>query len=354
MTATALAGCVLWFMFFLPYGFAEPGSPDGDGFFAVMWILVELPWTWWAFVRRTYDQEITLTRRAVALAIATVSVVAAFVLREHYCRPARVGHCCLGERARRHRRPAWRPLRPDPAGAVRAREVLSARVSSSRHRAGRPAPPRRRTSSRKRFSVEPFSRISHRVRAVCPKTTCVMPSRLANAISPSPGRSAFTRTTVAPSSSASAMLRCSASRSGGVDPAGRLARRLDVDGVPARAQASGNPRAGADHARRVGARAHAHHHPLGNERRLQPSRCRRDAALSPISSATARSASSRSVEMFVSRKKLRERLLDLLRLVDLALPQPAVQLLDGHVDVDDFVGAVEEACRARSRARARR
>ena len=34
-----------------------------------------------------------------------------------------------------------------------------------------------------------------------------------------------------------------------------------------------------------------------------PSRFRRDAAFSPISSATARSASSRSVEMLVSRKK---------------------------------------------------
>ena len=40
-------------------------------------------------------------------------------------------------------------------------------------------------------------------------------SRLAKAIRPSAGMSAFTRTTVAPSSSASAMLRCSASRSAG-------------------------------------------------------------------------------------------------------------------------------------------
>ena len=84
MTVTALAGCVLWLMLFFPYGFAEPGSPDGDGVFAVMWVLVELPWTWWAFVRRTYDHEITTGRRAIALGVAALSVVTAFVIEEHY------------------------------------------------------------------------------------------------------------------------------------------------------------------------------------------------------------------------------------------------------------------------------
>ena len=70
-----------------------------------------------------------------------------------------------------------------------------------------------RTSSRKRFSVDPFSRISHRDLALWPKITCVIPSRWANAIRPSAGRRARTRTTVAPSSSARVMFRCRASRS---------------------------------------------------------------------------------------------------------------------------------------------
>ena len=84
MSVTALAGCLLWLFLFLPYGLAEPGSPDGDGFFAAMWILVELPWTWWAFVRRRYDQEITASRRAIAVGVAAVSVVMAFVIGERY------------------------------------------------------------------------------------------------------------------------------------------------------------------------------------------------------------------------------------------------------------------------------
>ena len=46
-----------------------------------------------------------------------------------------------------------------------------------------------------------------RDRADWPKITCVMPSRLANAMRPSAGRSALTRTTVAPRRSASATLR---------------------------------------------------------------------------------------------------------------------------------------------------
>jgi hypothetical protein len=69
-----------------------------------------------------------------------------------------------------------------------------------------------RTSSRNRFRVDPFTRISNRDRAVCPNTACVIPSRFANATRPSAGLSAFTRTIVAPSCSAKAMFRRSASR----------------------------------------------------------------------------------------------------------------------------------------------
>lgn len=84
MTVVALAAGVLWLVLILPYGIAEPGSPDGDGFFAAMWLCVEVPWAWWAFVRRIYDREITPGRRAIAVAVAAVSVAMAFAIREHY------------------------------------------------------------------------------------------------------------------------------------------------------------------------------------------------------------------------------------------------------------------------------
>ena len=83
-----------------------------------------------------------------------------------------------------------------------------------------------RTSSRNRFRVDPFRRISHRERADWPNTTCVMPSRFAKAMRPSGARSAFTRTMVAPSDSASARLRASASHAWcAIAPALRAASR---------------------------------------------------------------------------------------------------------------------------------
>ena len=88
-----------------------------------------------------------------------------------------------------------------------------------------------------------------RERALWPKMTWVTPSRCANAISPSAGRSAFTRTTVAPRLSARRMFCCSARHPGG--RCGRLlAGRLDVDGVPFRAQPAGDAGAGPDDPRR--------------------------------------------------------------------------------------------------------
>src|SRR5204863_10224000 len=69
------------------------------------------------------------------------------------------------------------------------------------------------TSSRNLFSVDPFMRISIRVRELWPKMTCVMPSRWANAIKRSAGRSAVARTTGAPRLSASAMFFVSCWRS---------------------------------------------------------------------------------------------------------------------------------------------
>ena len=62
-----------------------------------------------------------------------------------------------------------------------------------------------------------------RDRALWPKMTCVTPSRCAKAIRPSAGRSALTRTTVAPRLSASRMFCCSASASVRLDAA-RLSR----------------------------------------------------------------------------------------------------------------------------------
>ena len=147
-------------------------------------------------------------------------------------------------------------------------------------------------------------RISHRVRALWPKMTWVMPSRFANAMRPSAGRSAlhahdgraelFGERNVP-------LQRVAVLR---LDMSWRLARGLHVDGVPAGAEAAGDTRAGAKHPRRVGAGAQHTMTRSGMSAGSSPSRCRREAALSPTSSATARSASSRSVEMLVSRKKL--------------------------------------------------
>ena len=44
-------------------------------------------------------------------------------------------------------------------------------------------------------------------------------------------------------------------------------------------------------------------------------------------------------------EEIRERLLDLLGLVDLALPQARPKFLDGDIDVDDLVGPIEERIR---------
>ena len=74
-----------------------------------------------------------------------------------------------------------------------------------------------------------------------------------------------------------------------------------------------------------------------------PSRERYCAAFEPTSSATARSASSRSVERLPWRKKLRQRLFDFFRLVNLALLQPRPQFLDRDVNIDYFIGPLQEA-----------
>lgn len=54
------------------------------------------------------------------------------------------------------------------------------------------------------------------------------------------------------------------------DLGGRLRGRLDVNRIPARAQPAGDSRAGPEHAWRGDARAHTDHHPLGDQRRLEP------------------------------------------------------------------------------------
>ena len=131
------------------------------------------------------------------------------------------------------------------------------------------------------------------------------------------------------------------------DAARLLARRLHVDGVPLRSEPAGNARAGPNHPRRERIRAHTHHHPLGNQRRLQPLAGAIARGLLPDlvrHRAQRQLAERREVALA---KEVRERLLDLLRAVDLAGPQPAAQLLDGHVDVDDLVGAIEERVRHR-------
>ena len=176
------------------------------------------------------------------------------------------------------------------------------------------------TTLRKRSSVDPRQSTSQRDLADCPKMTWVTPSRWAKATSPSAGRSALTRTTVAPRLSASRMFCWSASASRELIRSGCSCGYLDVDGVPLRTQAAGDARAGADDTRRQRIRAHAHHHALGNQGRLQslPLAVAGGLLAHFVGDGTQRQLpQGRQVALA---EKVRERLLHLLRLVDLALP----------------------------------
>ena len=160
-----------------------------------------------------------------------------------------------------------------------------------------------RTSSRNRFSVEPFIRISQRdprsltenhvgdAFALCERDETV--GWLVR-FDPHDGRAEFLgHRDVALQRVAILAARCA--------PAPRAASR--------RTRRTTARRDGRQFARPCGypwrraVRAHAHHHAFGISAGSRPSLCRCEAAFSPISSATARSASSRSVERFVSRKK---------------------------------------------------
>src|SRR6185295_18819937 len=99
-------------------------------------------------------------------------------------------------------------------------------------------------------------------------------------------------------------------------PAWALLRCFDVHRIPLGAELPGNPRAGAEHARRLRVRAHADHHALGNERRLETLACAVARGLLPdlFGHGTQGELAKRGEIAFP--EKTREGLLDLFRLVD--------------------------------------
>ena len=128
-----------------------------------------------------------------------------------------------------------------------------------------------RTSRRKRSTIDPCISRSQRERADWPKMTWVIAFAL---------RELDQRVGDARALQLARPSRRAAPRSGCCPPAprdraglirpGSSLRRLDVDGVPVRRQASGDARADAQQRPGAAARGHRHHHLLGNDRPLEP------------------------------------------------------------------------------------
>ena len=159
------------------------------------------------------------------------------------------------------------------------------------------------TSSRNLFEVEPFIRISTRPRELWPKMTCVMPSRWANATRPPPADRRYAHHRRAEALGERDVLRAAArDRSGlirpGCSPAFRRRPRTSARRAVTAMRAPARITRGELALELMHTMTRS-----GISPGSSPSRCRYDAAFSPTSSATARSASSRSVERLPSRKK---------------------------------------------------
>ena len=103
------------------------------------------------------------------------------------------------------------------------------------------------------------------------------------------------------------------------DAARLLARRLHVHGVPLGAQPAGDPGAGPDDPRRERVRAHADHDPLGDQRRLQAlARTIGRGLLADFVGHRAQRQLTKRRQVALA-EEVRERLLDLLRAIDLSL-----------------------------------
>ena len=127
----------------------------------------------------------------------------------------------------------------------------------------------------------------------------------------------------------------------GFDAAGFLLRRLHVHREPVGREPPGNPRTHAQEIPGAAARRHRHHHLFGNHWPLEAFAgpiFLRLAGLVGCELAQGQLTQRRQVAL---PEEVRERLLDFRGIVDLPLPQSRAERLDRHVDVDDFVGALE-------------
>ena len=123
--------------------------------------------------------------------------------------------------------------------------------------------------------------------------------------------------------------------------------RLHVHGVPVRRQTSGDARADAEQRPGAAARGHRHHHLLGNDRAFETLPV---AILLRLARLIGRELPQRQLaqrRQVALAEEVRQGLLDLRRVVDLALLQPVAKRLDRDVDVDHFVGALQHPVRNR-------
>ena len=118
---------------------------------------------------------------------------------------------------------------------------------------------------------------------------------------------------------------------------------VDVDGVPVGCQAAGDARAHANQPLGAGPGAEADHDLVGNGGLFQAlGAAIVGGAFAHLLGSGAQGELAQQVQVAFA-EEVGQRLLNLFRGVDFALAQAGAQLFDGDVDVDDFVGALEEA-----------
>src|SRR5260370_28700871 len=114
-------------------------------------------------------------------------------------------------------------------------------------------------------------------------------------------------------------------------------------GVPNRADAASDPGAGPQQPLGRIAGGDAYHYLVGYRRGFQPFSLAVLRGLGPdfVGNGPKRKLAQR--RQIADTKEIGQGLLDLVRLIDLALPEPRAEFLDRDIDINDFVGALEKA-----------
>ena len=190
--------------------------------------------------------------------------------------------------------------------------------------------------------MEPRRRISQRERADWPKTTWEMFSLRAKSMRASATRLLLSRTVFAPRSRASLIL-LQAREGLGIAMAMVAVGRLDIDDVPVGGEAAGDAGADAQQAFHAGAGREADHDLLRDGGLLEPL----SAAIfrgggAHLLGGGAQGEFAQHIEIALA-EEVGQGLLDFFGGIDFSLAETVAQLVDGDVDVDDFVGAAEQA-----------